>query len=110
VPFLDYPDAKYDGFEVLELAENSTCSYFNANCLRSICRSKAFELHAVDYLLKPFSQRTLDEALNHVQSDWKNQKNRLPIEALALVAGMKTAILATCTCKGMDQKSFVITP
>ena len=28
-------------------------------------RSTAFELHAVDYLLKPFSQERFDEAVRH---------------------------------------------
>jgi two-component system LytT family response regulator len=87
---LDIQMPKLNGFEVLELAENPpTVIFATAYDQYAI---KAFELHAVDYLLKPFSKERLDEALDHVAKRLKTKKP-LHIEALAAAAGMKPAIL-----------------
>jgi len=63
--FLDIQMPKLDGFEVAELAMagNRTrfifCTAFDQYAL------KAFDVHALDYLLKPFSQQRFDQALAH---------------------------------------------
>jgi two-component system LytT family response regulator len=63
--FLDIQMPKLDGFEVAELAMagNGTrfifCTAFDQYAL------KAFEVHALDYLLKPFSRQRFDQALAH---------------------------------------------
>jgi two-component system LytT family response regulator len=63
--FLDVQMPKLDGFEVLELLEPRPCVVFctayDAHALR------AFEVHAVDYLLKPFGRERLAEALARVR-------------------------------------------
>jgi two-component system, LytTR family, response regulator len=87
---LDIQMPKLNGFEVLELAENPPAVIFATAYDQYAV--KAFELHAVDYLLKPFSKERLDEALDHVAKRLKTKKT-LPIEALAAAAGMKPAIL-----------------
>jgi two-component system LytT family response regulator len=87
---LDIQMPKLNGFEVLELAENPPAVIFATAYDQYAV--KAFELHAVDYLLKPFSKERLDEALDHVAKRLKTKKP-LPIEALAAAAGMKPAIL-----------------
>ena len=61
--FLDVQMPKLDGFEVLELLELDPapavvfCTAYDEHALR------AFEVHAVDYLLKPFGRERLAEAL-----------------------------------------------
>jgi len=85
---LDIQMPKLNGFEVLELAENPPAVIFATAYDQYAV--KAFELHAVDYLLKPFSKERLDEALDHVTKQLKTKKT-LPIEALAASAGMKPA-------------------
>lgn len=63
--FLDIQMPKLDGFEVLELmgAENGVIftTAYDEYALR------AFEVHAVDYLLKPFSTERFGEALEHAR-------------------------------------------
>jgi len=66
VVFLDVQMPKLDGFEVLELLDPGPvvvfCTAYDEYALR------AFEVHAVDYLLKPFGRERLAEALARVRS------------------------------------------
>ncbi len=63
--FLDVQMPKLDGFEVLELLDDPPavvfCTAYDEFAL------KAFEVHAVDYLLKPFGRERLAEALARVR-------------------------------------------
>jgi two-component system LytT family response regulator len=63
--FLDIQMPKLDGFEVLELLAPIPavvfCTAYDEHALR------AFEVHAVDYLLKPFPRERLDEGLVRVR-------------------------------------------
>ena len=70
IVFLDVQMPKLDGFEVLELLEPEPgtrrpavifCTAFDEYALR------AFEVHAVDYLLKPFGRERLAEALGRAR-------------------------------------------
>jgi two-component system LytT family response regulator len=59
--FLDIQMPKLDGFEVLELLETPpTVVFITAYDQHAL---KAFEVHAVDYLLKPFDTERFEEAL-----------------------------------------------
>ena len=59
--FLDIQMPKLTGLEVLELTGRRTGVIFTtADDQHAL---KAFDLHAVDYLLKPFSQQRFDDAL-----------------------------------------------
>ncbi len=64
--FLDVQMPKLDGFEVLELLDPRPavvfCTAYDEYAL------KAFEVHAVDYLLKPFGRERLAEALDRVRA------------------------------------------
>lgn len=60
--FLDIQMPKINGFEMLELLENPPVIIFTTAYDQYAL--KAFEVNAVDYLLKPFSQDRFDEALN----------------------------------------------
>lgn len=63
---LDIQMPKLDGFEVAELVGSRTrfifATAFDEHAL------KAFEIHALDYLLKPFSQQRFDQALAHARA------------------------------------------
>ncbi|QJE03605.1 response regulator transcription factor [Massilia forsythiae] len=64
--FLDIQMPKLDGFEVVELAgagpQYVFVTAYDAFALR------AFEVHALDYLLKPFGRERLDAALAHARA------------------------------------------
>src|SRR5262245_3861094 len=64
--FLDIQMPKLDGFEVLELIEPGPavvfCTAYDEYAL------KAFDVHAVDYLLKPFGRERLKEALTRARA------------------------------------------
>ncbi len=64
--FLDVQMPKLNGFEVLELLEVKPAVIFTTAYEEFALR--AFEVHAVDYLLKPFSAERLAEALRHAQT------------------------------------------
>ncbi|MDR6569757.1 two component transcriptional regulator, LytTR family [Chitinophaga ginsengisegetis] len=68
--FLDIQMPKITGFEMLELVENMPAVIFTTAFEEHAIR--AFEVHAVDYLLKPFSSDRFDKAvqkwLDHFQT------------------------------------------
>jgi two-component system LytT family response regulator len=59
--FLDIQMPKITGFEMLELVENMPAVIFTTAFEEHAIR--AFEVNAVDYLLKPFSKERFDKAL-----------------------------------------------
>jgi two-component system LytT family response regulator len=63
--FLDVQMPKLNGFEVLELVESDVVVIFITAYEQYAV--KAFEVHAVDYLLKPFSRERFDEALERAK-------------------------------------------
>jgi two-component system LytT family response regulator len=66
--FLDIQMPKISGFEMLELIEQPPAVIFTTAFDEYAI--KAFEAHAVDYLLKPFDQERFDKALRR----WKEKK------------------------------------
>lgn len=69
VVFLDIQMPKITGFEMLELIDFPVSVIFTTAFDEYAI--KAFEAHAVDYLLKPFSKERFDKALKK----WKEQHN-----------------------------------
>ena len=63
--FLDVQMPKLNGFEVLELIESDVVVVFITAYEQYAV--KAFDVHAVDYLLKPFSRERFDEALERAK-------------------------------------------
>src|SRR5215475_7057989 len=59
--FLDIQMPKINGFEMLELVEDPPSVIFTT--ASDEYALKAFESHAVDYLLKPFSRERFDKAV-----------------------------------------------
>src|SRR5947207_1981926 len=66
---LDIQMPKINGFEMLELIENPPSVIF-ATAFDEYA-IKAFEAHAIDYLLKPFNQDRFEKAIRK----WREQKN-----------------------------------
>src|SRR5688500_14885908 len=67
--FLDIQMPKINGFEMLELIEQPPAVIF-ATAFDEYA-IKAFEAHAIDYLLKPFNQDRFEKAIKK----WREQKN-----------------------------------
>jgi len=83
VVFLDVQMPKLDGFEVLELLEQRPAVVFVTGYDGYALR--AFEVHAVDYVLKPVGRERLAEAVAQLRSR---------LDSPAAVAGPSPAVLA----------------
>ena len=77
--FLDVQMPKLDGFEVLELLGRSVPVVFTTAYDQYALR--AFEVHAIDYLLKPFSEERFAEALSRARARLA-AKEEIPIDEL----------------------------
>ena len=84
--FLDIQMPKLDGFEVLELIGNDFAVIFATAYDEHALR--AFEVHAVDYLLKPFRAERFDEALQRAKERIGKKMSTSPEE---LSAATRTA-------------------
>src|SRR5471032_1498826 len=72
--FLDVQMPKINGFEMLELVDNQPAVIFTTAFDEYAI--KAFETHAVDYLLKPFSKERFNKAIDK----YVNQATVAPIK------------------------------
>ncbi|MEX2190473.1 MAG: response regulator [Bacteroidota bacterium] len=63
--FLDIQMPKLNGFEVLEVSEHTPAVIFVT--AHDQFALKAFEVHAIDYLLKPFSKDRFEDALTRAR-------------------------------------------
>jgi len=84
--FLDIQMPKLDGFEVLELIGSEVAVIFVTAYDEFALR--AFEVHAVDYLLKPFGAERLAESLDRAKSRL-GRREPLPVKALISTARPK---------------------
>lgn len=92
VLFLDVQMPKLDGFEVLELLASSPAplpavvftTAYDQHAVR------AFEVHAVDYLLKPFGQARFDEALARAVERARARRPH-PVDPEALLSASRPA-------------------
>ena len=73
--FLDIQMPRVNGFEMLELIDEPPGVIFTTAFDEYAI--KAFEAHAIDYLLKPFSKDRFDKALNK----WLQQRQNRPTAA-----------------------------
>lgn len=74
--FLDIQMPKLNGFEMLELLDNYPEIIFTTAYDQFAIR--AFELNAVDYLMKPFSQERFNQAVDKVIARLKTKKEQTP--------------------------------
>jgi two-component system LytT family response regulator len=81
--FLDIQMPKLNGFEVLELLDRDVAVVFTTAYDSHALR--AFEVHAVDYLLKPFGPERLAAALAEARRRLQ-AREKLPAAALAATA------------------------
>lgn len=81
--FLDIQMPRLDGFEVMELLDPSTAVVF-VTAYDSYA-VKAFDVHAVDYVLKPFSEARLAEALDRARERVRTRV-RPDVQAVAAAA------------------------
>jgi two-component system, LytTR family, response regulator len=85
---LDIQMPRLNGFEVLELlAEHPAVIFVTAYDEFAL---RAFEVHAVDYLLKPFDRQRLEAALARVRE--RLQRRRLPSLAPVLAGARSSGI------------------
>src|SRR6185295_3682764 len=84
--FLDVQMPKLDGFEVLELVGRDVAVVFTTAYDEYALR--AFEVHAVDYLLKPFGADRLSEALGRARA---RLAKRDPVNPGAIAAAARPA-------------------
>jgi two-component system, LytTR family, response regulator len=82
--FLDVQMPKLSGFDVLELIDAEGVAVVFVTAFDNFAM-KAFEVHAVDYLLKPYSRERFDAALERA----KNQKVRGGPDATKLAASAR---------------------
>jgi two-component system LytT family response regulator len=73
--FLDIQMPKINGFEMLELVDQPPAVIFTTAFDEYAI--KAFEAHAIDYLLKPFSRERFDKAIKK----WMDQQDSAPTAA-----------------------------
>ncbi len=94
--FLDIQMPKINGFEMLELLEEPLPGIIFTTAFDEYA-VKAFEVHAFDYLLKPFSKERFDKAVNK----WIDQGS--------LPAGQnKTQELIAATLPGREEQHRVV--
>ncbi len=91
--FLDIQMPKINGFEMLELTDPQPPVIFTTAFEEYAI--KAFETHAVDYLLKPFSKDRFDKALQKwKESSGKNVENtKQLLEAMSANAGNSNRVV-----------------
>lgn len=97
--FLDIQMPKLDGFEVLELLDRPVPTIFVT--AYDEYAVKAFDAHAVDYLLKPYTSERLAEAISRVEG-------RTPPPDIAAAARPEDAYLTRIVIK--DGADIVIVP
>jgi len=84
--FLDVQMPKLTGFDVLELIDRGCMAVIFVTAFDQYAM-KAFDVHAVDYLLKPFSRERFEAALDQA----KQQEGKKQVDAAELAAASRPA-------------------
>ena len=103
--FLDIQMPKLSGFEMLELLDEVPEVIFTTAYDQFAI--KAFEMNAVDYLMKPFSKdrfyRSLEKAINRIENENNNQvkplidhinKNKKILDKIVVKSGSKVTVIS----------------
>jgi len=102
--FLDIQMPKITGFEMLELLDKYPEIIFTTAYDQYAI--KAFEINAVDYLLKPFSKERFDKALNKVKTKLaennKQESQKISKKIIETVDSEKTDYLFRIVVKKRD--------
>jgi len=78
--FLDVQMPKINGFEMLELLDKPPAVIFTTAF--DDYAMKAFEAHAIDYLLKPFSKDRFDKAIAKWKSHYEKEEAKTGLQSL----------------------------
>lgn len=105
--FLDIQMPKINGFEMLELVEQPPAVIFTTAFDEYAI--KAFESHAVDYLLKPFNKDRFDKAIRK----WLDQRAAIAANAAAAApqgvpAAVSEELLETAAQSPAQQQRIVV--
>ncbi|HXB09189.1 MAG TPA: LytTR family transcriptional regulator DNA-binding domain-containing protein [Puia sp.] len=100
--FLDVQMPKINGFEMLELVEDPPAVIFTTAFDEYAI--KAFENHAVDYLLKPFNKDRFDKALRK----WLDQRATRPTDLLTHGAPNNTDDLLETAAQSPTQQQRIV--
>src|SRR5579872_7586833 len=101
--FLDIKMPKINGFEMLELVEQPPAVIFTTAFDEYAI--KAFESHAVDYLLKPFNKERFDKAMRK----WLDQRASAPAITTSAPAPEPTEyLLETAAAASPSQQQRVV--
>ena len=84
--FLDVQMPKLTGFDVLELIEREGVAVIFVTAFDQYAM-KAFDVHAVDYLLKPYSRERFEAALERA----KNREGKKIVDSAELAAAARPA-------------------
>ena len=109
--FLDIQMPKINGFEMLELVEEPPAVIFTTAFDEYAIR--AFESHAVDYLLKPFNKERFDKALrkwmeSRVPADREAGRSHAADSEARPPAGSTEALLETAAQSPAQQHRIVV--
>ena len=92
--FLDIQMPKINGFEMLELIDNPPAVIFTTAFEEYAI--KAFDAHAADYLLKPFSKERFNKAIQKMISQKSNIATVVADTALQALSTTTVATLLFC--------------
>lgn len=95
--FLDVQMPKINGFEMLELLENPPAVIFTTAF--DAYAMKAFEAHALDYLLKPFSKDRFEKAIEKMMSLLASKEKPADFEKLSQDAQAEEEVLTRLVVK-----------
>ena len=88
--FLDVQMPEMDGFEVLDNLDSDQLPIVIFVTAYDQYALKAFDVHAVDYLLKPFDRERFSEALSRARSDLERQQVSSVKQLLDLLQDVKS--------------------
>jgi two-component system, LytTR family, response regulator len=112
IVFLDVQMPEMDGFAVLESIQADKLPEIIFTTAYEQYAIRAFELHALDYLLKPFDQTRFKDAIKHAKERFRSehqQDNRLQIGALLESIRYKPEYLDRVVIKSGGRITFLNT-
>jgi two-component system LytT family response regulator len=87
--FLDVQMPEFDGFAVLEAISADAMPLVIFVTAHDQYAVRAFKVHALDYLLKPFDRQRFDEALQHARTRLTSDHRDINRRALALLEELR---------------------
>ena len=87
--FLDVQMPEFDGFAVLDAIGADAMPLVIFVTAHDQYAVRAFKVHALDYLLKPFDRQRFDEALQHVRARLTSDHRDINRRALALLEELR---------------------